>query len=238
MEKNTSKNNETTKKSLNSITISKVIKIFIILTIFVITIIFIKNKIINYNLFTQIVETNLKLFKSDNLYLEHISYNNVNTISEHTKIWIKGNHSKTERYSSDNSTNIIYKIIDSGETINPDAKKIIKIKPTSPITYSDIPYIATLDFSELSFSNKLKEFINLSDITVETIYNIPCYKVTHTFDNSYETTWFDVNTLYPIKSINNQTDTNYIISTCPLSENNLTIDTTGYDIIEIETASK
>ena len=238
MEKNTSKNNETTKKSLNSITISKVIKIFIILTILIITIIFIKNKIINYNLFTQIIETNSKLFKSDNLYLEHISYNNVNTISEHTKIWIKGNHSKTERYSSDNSTNIIYKIIDSGETINPDAKKIIKIKPTSPITYSVITYIATLDFSELSFSNKLKEFINLSDITVETIYNIPCYKVTHTFDNSYETTWFDVNTLYPIKSINNQTDTNYIISTCPLSENNLTIDTTGYDIIEIETASK
>lgn len=238
MEKNTSKNNETTKTHLNNITISKIIKIFVILTILIMAIIFIKNKIINYNLFTQIVETNSKLFKSDNLYLEHISYSNVNKIFEHTKIWIKGNHSKTERYSSDNSTNIIYKIIDSGETINPDAKKIIKIKPTSPITYSDIPYIATLDFSELSFSNKLKEFINLSDITVETIYNIPCYKVTHTFDNSYETTWFDVNTLYPIKSINNQTDTNYIISTCPLSENNLTIDTTGYDIIEIETASK
>ena len=218
MEKNTSKNNETTKTHLNNITISKIIKIFVILTILIMAIIFIKNKIINYNLFTQIVETNSKLFKSDNLYLEHISYSNVNKIFEHTKIWIKGNHSKTERYSSDNSTNIIYKIIDSGETINPDAKKIIKIKPTSPITYSDIPYIATLDFSELSFSNKLKEFINLSDITVETIYNIPCYKVTHTFDNSYETTWFDVNTLYPIKSINNQTDTNYIISTCPLSE--------------------
>lgn len=238
MEKNTSKNNETIKTNLNNITISKIIKIFVILTILVMAIIFIKNKIINYNLFTQIVETNSKLFKSDNLYLEHISYSNVNKIFDHTKIWIKGNHSKTERYSSDNSTNIIYRIIDSGETINPDAKKIIKIKPTSPITYSDIPYIATLDFSELSFSNKLKEFINLSNITVETIYNIPCYKVTHTFDNSYETTWFDVNTLYPIKSINNQTDTNYIISTCPLSENNLTIDTTGYDIIEIETASK
>lgn len=238
MEKNTSKNNETIKTNLNNITISKIIKIFVILTILVMAIIFIKNKIINYNLFTQIVETNSKLFKSDNLYLEHISYSNVNKIFEHTKIWIKGNHSKTERYSSNNSTNIIYRIIDSGETINPDAKKIIKIKPTSPITYSDIPYIATLDFSELSFSNKLKEFINLSNITVETIYNIPCYKVTHTFDNSYETTWFDVNTLYPIKSINNQTDTNYIISTCPLSENNLTIDTTGYDIIEIETASK
>lgn len=238
MEKNTSKNNETTQTNLNNITISKIIKIFVILTILVMAIIFIKNKIINYNLFTQIVETNSKLFKSDNLYLEHISYSNVNKIFDHTKIWIKGNHSKTERYSSDNSTNIIYRIIDSGETINPDAKKIIKIKPTSPITYSDIPYIATLDFSELSFSNKLKEFINLSNITVETIYNIPCYKVTHTFDNSYETTWFDVNTLYPIKSINNQTDTNYIISTCPLSENNLTIDTTGYDIIEIETASK
>lgn len=238
MEKNTSKNNKTTRTNLNNITISKIIKMFIILTILVIAIIFTKNKIINYNLFTQIIETNSKLFKSDNLYLEHISYNNINTISEHTKIWIKGNHSKTEHYSSDNSTNIIYKIIDSGETIIPDAKKIIKIKPTSPITYSDIPYIATLNFSELSFSNKLKEFINLSDITVETIYNIPCYKVTHTFDNSYETTWFDVNTLYPVKSINNQTDTNYIISTCPLSENNLTIDTTGYDIIEIETASK
>ena len=238
MEKNTSKNNKTTRTNLNNITMSKIIKMFVILTILVIAIIFTKNKIINYNLFTQIIETNSKLFKSDNLYLEHISYNNINTISEHTKIWIKGNHSKTERYSSDNSTNIIYKIIDSGETINPAAKKIIKIKPTSPITYSDIPYIVTLNFSELSFSNKLKEFINLSDITVETIYNIPCYKVTHTFDNSYETTWFDVNTLYPIKSINNQTDTNYIISTCPLSENNLTIDTTGYDIIEIETASK
>ena len=238
MEKDTPKNNETTKKSLNSITLSKVIKIFIILTILIMTIIFIKNKIINYNLFTQIVETNLKLFKSDNLYLEHISYSNVNKIFEHTKIWIKGNHSKTERHSINNSTSIIYKIIDSGETINPDAKIIAKAPPTSPITYNDIPYIATLDFSELSFSHKLKEIINISNITVDIIYNTPCYKITHKLGNSYETTWFDVNTLYPVKSINRFTETNYIFSECPLSEKELTIDTTGYDIIEIETASK
>lgn len=235
-DKNNSKTtkNKHNKVNLSKITVSKLISIFVMFLILLIIISFIKTNITNYQLLQKILKTNHDFFKSEDLYIETYTYNNINSLFETTKFWVNGNHGKTEKVLSNNNIDVTYYDREKNQTIHPNTKSIIlpKLDIGSGLTYSELPSIVQYNFSEYNTFENIKTYLHFSPIVVETIYNIPCYKVAYYTDYGYEVSWYDVKTLYPIKSLNERYDTTYLVSNCPLTEEELTIDTTGYEYFD------
>ena len=237
-DKNKNKNDIKTNKckciNLSKITVSKLMSIFIVFLILLITITFIKTNITNYKLLQKILKTNHDFFTSEDLYIETYTYNHVNSLFETTKFWVKGNHGKTEKTHANNTTNITYYDREKNQTIHPQIKAVhvTDFNIGAGLTYSELPNIIQYNFSEYNTFENIKTYLHFSPIVVENIYNIPCYKVAYYTDYGYEVSWYDVKTLYPVKSLNDNYDTSYLVTKCPLTEEELTIDTTGYEYFD------
>ena len=229
------------KKNLNTkITISKLVSIFIIFLILLIIISFIRTKLINYKLYLEIVKTNIELSNSTNLYAETYRYGDINKLTSSTKTWAKGNHVKKESISGNSLddklyTNVMYKDIEKKLEIFPDPK-IINIESSMCSVSAALNPIGILTSIVCSTPlDYFKNFLYTSNITVESIFNTPCYKITYSSEGTYETAWFDATTLYPVLTLSPIGYTTYNFQECDLSEEELIIDTTGYEIWDYTT---
>lgn len=229
------------KKNLNTkITISKLISIFIIFLIVLIIISFIRTKLINYKLYLEIVKTNIELSNSTNLYAETYRYGDINKLSSSTKTWAKGNHVKKESIYSNSLddklyTNVMYKDIEKKLEIFPDPKIINMESSMCSVSAALNPIVILTSIDCSTPLDYFKNFLYTSNITVESIFNTPCYKITYSSEGTYETAWFDVTTLYPVLTLSPIGYTTYNFQECDLSEEELIIDTTGYEIWDYTT---
>ena len=229
------------KKNLNTkITISKLVSIFIIFLILLIIISFIRTKIINYKLYLEIIKSNIELSNSTNLYAETYRYGNINKLSSSTKTWSKGNHVKKESTHTNSLddklyTSIMYKDIEKKLEIYPEPKVICKETYMCNVSTALDPIIILTSIDCSTPLDYFKNFLYTSNITVESIFNTPCYKITYTSEGTYETAWFDATTLYPVLTLSPIGYTTYNFQECDLSEEELIIDTTGYEIWDYTT---
>ena len=232
-EKKDTKNKEEKiqKKNLNTkITLSKLVSIFILFLVILIIFAYTRTQIINYNLIVDIINTTNQKLNSDNLYLESYSYSNINTLSEYNKIWAKGDYIKQEHFWD--NVEITYKNRKDNTAIYPDQKTIMIHEKVGTTANLDLPFLIYLEPDQLTFFDKIKLMTEEVDIIISSMYGKPCYRVTYITGNVVDTTWFDVQTLLPIKT-SSGIDTTYYFSECTLTEDELTIDSTGYNVIDL-----
>ena len=127
---------------------------------------------------------------------------------------------------------ITYKNRKENTSIYPDQKTIMLNEKVGTTANLDLPILIYLEPDQLTFWDKLTLMIEEVDIIIDSMYGKPCYRITYITNNIVDTTWFDVQTLLPIKKSSGR-DTTYSFNDCPLSEEELTIDTTGYNIIDL-----
>ena len=129
----------------------------------------------------------------------------------------------------------MYKDIEKKLEIFPDPK-IINIESSMCSVSAALNPIVILTSIDCSTPlDYFKNFLYTSNITVESIFNTPCYKITYSSEGTYETAWFDATTLYPVLTLSPIGYTTYNFQECDLSEEELIIDTTGYEIWDYTT---
>ena len=77
---------------------------------------------------------------------------------------------------------------------------------------------------EVKFIDRIKLALSIKSITHEKLNDIETIKIHCNDKNGFETSWYDANTLYPmrIESDTYLTNVNYYMSDCPLSDEEMT----------------
>ena len=216
---------------------TKKIILIIILLLLIALAIFTGFKIHQYN---EIFKLNQALIdKRDSLdfYYETPSANSP------YKIYVKNNKVMHEVFSDEILTTTIYVDLEKDITYFVDNEnKLYSIENSAVFKpgFTNLPNSLGLMHvaSEGNIINKIKFLSYIKSITTEEVDGINTIRVDLEYfdENRKETTWFDANTLYPIKCESDEYGSVYYkITDCPLSEEDLTFtDIDNYTLLESE----